>query len=162
MFRNAYQIRVKWRLFGDDNKITRDMSVPIYKAFTKEIKSSLNRNLIDKGTLENQGKAFVRGNLPNVIISSPHFASFRRRDNVIPSVLPSGKPCWSKVIIMENYSREYVYLNHYMTKTLSEFINQKLNRNDAVYNINISLDYFWRINTKTEEKLQYLKERGLM
>lgn len=162
MYRNVFQIRIKWKLFGDDNLITRDMTQPVYSVFKNEVKTSLMRNLITKGNLEYQGKAIVRGGLQNVVIRSPHFASFKTRDNVIPSVLPSGKPCWSKVVITENYSRETIFLNHYMTKSLSEFIDQKLNRNDAVYNQALTLDYFWRINQKTPAKVGYLKDRGLL
>lgn len=160
--RNVKQIRVKWKLFGDDDKIERDMSLPVWECFTKEITSSLNRNLIDKGTLENQGKAFVRGGLKNVVVRSPHFASYYRRENVIPSVLPSGAPCYSKIVIKENYKRENIYLHHYMTKSLSEFINQKLNRNDAIFNQKLTMDYYWRINKKTPKKLEWLKEKGLI
>jgi len=161
IFRNINQIRVKWRLFGDDNKIERDMSKPVWSCFHKVIEKTLHRDLIHKGTLENQGKAFVRGGLKNVVFRSPHFASLFKRENVIPSVLPSGRPCWSKVEIKESYRYETVFLNHYMTKSLSEFINQKLNRNDAIYNQALKLDYYWRINEKTQEKLDYLKKLGL-
>ena len=103
----------------------------------------------------------VRGGLDNVVISSPHFASFKRRDNVIPSVLPSGRSCFSKVAITEDYSKETIYLHHYMTKSLQEFIDQKLKRTDAVYGYTIPLDYYWRINKKTTEKLEYLKSKGI-
>lgn len=48
-----------------------------------------------------------------------------------------------------------------MTKTLKEFIEQKLNRNDAVYNQALKIDYFWRINKKTQDKINYLKDMGL-
>ena len=162
MYRKALQIRIRWKLFGDDDLITRDMNLPVYQVFKNEVKSSLMRDLITKGNLEIQGKAIVRGGIPNVVIRSPHFASIKTRDNVIPSILPSGRPCWSKVVITENYSRETIFLNHYMTKSLSEFVDQKLNRNDAVYNQALTLDYFWRINTKNQAKLNYLKERGLI
>ena len=162
-FKYAKQIRVKWRLFGDDELIERDMSKGVKETFVKPVMSSLNRNLIDKGNLEHQGKMLVRGGLDNVVIRSPHFASFRTRDNVIPSVLPSGKPCFSKVVIKEKYVKEFVYINHYMTKSLKEFIDQKLNRTDAVFgDISIKLDYFWRINNKTQEKIKYLQDMGLM
>lgn len=160
--RNARQIRIKWRLFGDDDLITRNMSVPVYKAFRKVITKSLCRNLKDKSCLENQGKMMVRGGLENVVIESPHFASYRKRENVIPSVLPSGKPTWDKVEIKTNYRNENIYINHYMTKTLSEFVAQKLNRNDAVFNTSIALDYYWRINEKTPKKIEWLKEKGLL
>lgn len=157
------QIRVKWKLFGDDDLIDRDMSIPVYKAFTQEVKHTLNRNLIDKGNLEKQGKAFVRGKLNNVIVRSPHFASQITRSNILKSCLPSGIHCNSGVVINEDYSNENIYLHHYMTKSLSEFVNQKMNRTDAVFgNVNIKLDYYWRINKKTPQKLEWLKERGLL
>ena len=35
--RNAYQVRVKWKLFGDDNLIERDMSKGVMETFKKEI-----------------------------------------------------------------------------------------------------------------------------
>lgn len=159
---NVKQIRIMWRLFGDDDMPTRDTSVPLMKAFTKPITHSLHRNLNDKGNLERQGKMIVKGGLPNVIIKSPHFASFKTRENVIPSILPSGVQCYSKVSIKENYSKEYIYMNHYMTKTIEEFINQKMNRSDAVYGDRvIDLDYFWRINKKTPEKLKILDKYGI-
>ena len=133
-FKDTQQIRIKWKLFGDDNLIERDMSKPVYEIFSHEIKSSLMRDLKTKGNLEHQGKSIVRGGLENVVIRSPHFASMFYRDNILSSVLPSGKPCSSKVAIKEDYSNESVFLYHYMTKSLSEFVNQKLDRNDAVYN----------------------------
>lgn len=156
------QIRIKWKLFGDDDLITRDMSKPVYEVFSHEVTSSLNRNLIDKGNLEIQGKSIVRGNLINVKITSPHFASIGLRENILSSCLPSGKPCNSKVAIIEDYSQETVFFHHYMTKSLSEFINQKLNRNDAVYNTKLTINYFWRINKRTKEKIDYIKNNTLL
>lgn len=160
-FKNASQIRIKWRLFGDDDKIERDMSKPVYCCFKKVITSSLNRGLNKKSNLQNQGKAFVRGNLPNVVFHSVHYACYRDINHIIPSILPSGKPCWSRVEIKEDYRFEGIFLNHYMTKSLSEFINQKLNRNDAVFNVSLKMNYYWRINKKTPEKIAYLKSLGL-
>lgn len=156
----AKQIRIKWRLFGDDDLITRDNKQPVMSSFHKVINYSLNRDLKTRGNLEHQGKAIVRGGLPNVVIRSPHFASFKERNNVIPSILPNGMPCMSKVTIRENYSGN-IYLNHYMTKTLSEFVKQKMYRTDAVYGDTIKLDYFWRINKKTNDKIRYLKKLGI-
>lgn len=160
-YRLAKQIRIKWKLYGDDNLIERDMTKPVYQVFKKAINKTLNRDLMHVGNLENQGKMVVRGGLKNVVICSPHFASYKKRDNVIPSVLPSGKPCWDKVVINANYRNETIFINHFMTKSLSEFIQQKLGRNDAVYNQKLKLDYYWRINEITQEKIDYLKGKGL-
>lgn len=159
---NVGQVRVKWKLIGDDGFIERDMSKPVYEVFKHSPKRTLNRNLIDPGTLENQGKAFVRGGLANVIIASPHFASLNERKSIIPSCLPSGKPCNSGVVIIEDYSNETIFLYHYMTKSLSEFVNQKLKRTDAVFGDKILLNYYWRVNKKTPEKIEWLKKKGII
>ena len=158
---NIGQIRVKWQLFGDDNIVERDLSQPVH-TFFKQVKTcSKSRNLKSSGTLENQGKFLLRGNLQNIVIRSPHFASINNRSNIVPSCLPSGKVCNSLVEITENYANEKVYLNHYMTKTLSEFIIQKIGRGDAIsVDRPIDLDYFWRINDKTKDKLDWLKKHN--
>ena len=155
------QIRIKWKLFGDDNLIERPMVEPIYKEITQEVKETLNRNLVDKGTLEKQGKAIVRGGLSNILIRSPHFASQHERKNILKSCLPSGTHCYkSGVEINDDYSKETIFLHHYMTKTLSEFVKQKIGRSDAVFGNTIKLDYYWRVNKKTNEKLEYLRKLG--
>lgn len=162
-FKNAKQIRIRWKLFGDDDLVTRDMSKPVYDVFHNEIKHSMTRDLSAVADLEIQGKAIVRGGLSNVVVRSPHFASFFTRENIIPSVLPSGKPCYSSIAIREDYSKEPpIFLHHYMTKTISEFIVQKLNRTDAVFGDNLGLNYFWRINKRTKAKEDYLKSIGLL
>lgn len=158
---NAIQVRVRWKLFGDDDVIKRDTRIPVKDFFKKQVTSSLNRNLIDKGDLEIQGKTILRGNLNCVNFCSVHYFRHSGTGKILQSVLPSGKPCNSGVRIMEDYSQEKIYLNHYMTKTLDEFINQKLNRNDAVFNRALKVDYFWRINKKNKEKIEYLKNMGL-
>ena len=159
-FSRTNQIRIKWKLFGDDDLITRDMSKPVYEIFSHEIKESWVRSLDKKCNLQNQGKAIVRGGLDNVVIESPHFASRGTRDNYLSSVLPSGSMCFSKVTIKEDYRGESVFLHHYMTKSLSEFIDQKLKRTDAVFGeLSIDFNYYWRINKKTQEKLDYIKAK---
>ena len=158
--KNALQIRIKWRLFGDDGVIKRDTRIPVMDFFHEVVTESLTNDLKRKNNLENQGKFILRGGMQGVWINSCHFGSFDRTNTkIIPSILPSGKKCNSKTVIEEDYSEETIYLNHYMTKTLDEFINQKLNRNDAVFNKSLNLNYFWRINKITPEKLEYIKSK---
>ena len=59
-FKKALQIRIKWRLFGDSGLIERDMSKSVMETFTQVVKSSLHRNLVQKGNLEQQGKALQK------------------------------------------------------------------------------------------------------
>ena len=156
------QIRVMWKLFGDDNLIERNETIPVYKSFHRVIKKTYNRDLVHIGNLERQGKFIVKGHLKDVVITSPHFASHEKRENLLKSCLPSGAECNSKVVIYECYDNEKVYINHYMTKTLKEFVEQKLNRSDAVYGYNIKLNYYWRVNAITMEKVAYLRKRGII
>lgn len=139
------QIRIKWHLFGDDNIVERDSKLPVLNAF-KEIK--------DNTPISNQGKSFIRGDL-FISINSCHYVKG------LKSCYPSGKES-SKGLDLENYENETIFVNHYITKSLSEFIKQKLNRGDAVwFNRHIDFDYYWKINDKTREKLDYIKNMGL-
>jgi hypothetical protein len=155
------QIRVKWKMFGDDDLIERDMNKGVTETFTKEITYTLSRDLSTQVHLENQGKTIIRGHLPNILFNSVHFANSTTQ-KALPSCLPSGKICFSGVEIRENYKNEKVFLNHYMTKSLSEFVKQKINRTDAVFGKrHLDMNYYWRINKKTDEKIAYLKNLGL-
>lgn len=160
--RNAYQIRVKWKLFGDDNLIERDMNKSVMETFKKEITEPLTKDLKSVCKLHNQGKAFVRGNLQDIVFNSVHFATMKRYNQIVPSVLPNGQECKSGVEIKEDYSKNNIFLNHYMTKSLSEFVNQKIGRGDAVFgNRVIKLDYYWRLNKQTKAKMKWLENMGL-
>lgn len=154
------QIRVKWKLFGDDDLIERDMTQKVVDTFHNEITYSMNRDLTKQIKLENQGKAIVKGHQNCIVFNSVHFADSDKK--ILPSCLPSGNICFSGVQIKEDYSHEKVFLNHYMTKSLSEFIKQKSKRTDAVFgNRTLDMNYYWRINKKTEEKIRYLQDLGL-
>ena len=161
-YKNFDQVRIKWKLFGDDNQIERDMNKPIMECFTNVLTKSLTMDLKRPATLQRQGKTIIKGHLDNVVFNSVHFASYKNAQRIRTSCLPSGTKCFSGVAIDEDYSKETVFLNHYMTKSLSEFINQKMNRTDAVFgDRKLKLNYYWRINEKTPEKLAYLKSMGL-
>lgn len=150
------QIRIRWHLFGDDNIIERDTSKPIFNFF---------KNILHIPEFETQGKAIVRGNLKNVKIQSCHYATHLQNNKYVAlsSCLPSGKPCPNSTYrINADYSSETVFLNHYMTKTLSEFMQQKYKRGDALFaDRDIDLTYFWNINTKTKEKTIWLNEHKI-
>lgn len=159
-FNGFDQIRIKWKLFGDDDLIERDMTKGVVETFTQEITQPLTKDLQSVCKLHNQGKSIVRGHINNITFDSVHFA--QTNNCLLFSCLPNGRLCRSGVEIKEKYDNINVFLNHYMTKSLSEFVAQKINRGDAVFsNRQIKLDYYWRLNKKTKEKLDYLKDMGL-
>ena len=50
------------------------------------------------------------------------------------------------------------FINHYITKTISEFLKQKFNRTDAAISRILNINYFWIINNKTKEKEEYIRK----
>lgn len=161
-FKKFDMVRFKWRLFGDDGAIDRDLSIPVNKFF--KIPLTIHGYC-------NQGKCIVRGGIEGVSIGSCHYAIYgNMEDNeacgatnlykreLLSECLPSGQVCHSRITITEDYSKETVYLNHYMTKTLREFIRQKFGRGDCCFaKRDINMSYFWDLNKQTKEKLDYLK-----
>lgn len=149
LYRRVQQVRIQWRLFGDDGLIERDMSVPVYDVFRQQLTAPTSLCI--------QGKSVVRGHLGGAICRSCHF--FSNATGPLPQCLPSGAPCHSKFRIEEDYSRETIFLNHYMTKSLKEFMEQKYGRGDALFmQRNIDLNYYWEINEITPKKIEWLKE----
>lgn len=150
-FKDYNQIRIKWKLFGDDGFIDRDRNIPVHEFFQKPILDNIKSN---------EAKPFIRGNMPEkAIIHKTHYV-LNEKNELWKCCLPSGLPStiidWS---IHEDYSNETVFINHYMTKTLSEFVEQKINRGDVARDKKqIKMDYYWQINTKTFEKTLWLEK----
>lgn len=146
-FKNFLTIRLKWHLYGDDDIVKRDIDIPTTQFF---------KNIINDNPISHQGKAILRGGLRGRVHILDHFTKIDGGVNF--ACLPSGAPCLSDYKITEQYD-DSAYVNHYMTKTLDEFLHQKFGRGDAIFDKKkIDLNYFWRINTPTNEKIEYIKQ----
>lgn len=148
-FKDYNVIKLNWHMFGDDDLPYRDTSIPVWQGITKRLKGH---------NFETHCKQFVRGRIDgDVEICSNHWCKIN--GDLPKQVMPDGDPTSVKISGARNC--EEAYINHYMTKTLDEFINQKLARGtDASFGDRvIDLEYFWRINKKTEEKILYLNHR---
>ena len=64
LFNNAIVIKLNWHLFGDDGRISRDTSIPIYKDLTKRLVGHKDERI---------GKWFLKGGLKNLYINSCHY-----------------------------------------------------------------------------------------
>ena len=141
-------MRLKWLVYGDSNLIKRDMSIPVYKALTIPALTIYNTH----------AKCLLRGGVKNVEFTSVHYPKINGKTP--KQKLPNGIVTYGEIKC--NELSEGPYIKHFMTKTLDEFINQKLARGtDACFSDRvIDFDYFWRLNTKTKAKLDYLKAKG--
>ena len=107
------------------------MSIPVHKFFKIPIAKSCGR--------EDLGKYIIRSGIPDIAFTNCHYL----RGN-FESCYPSGRNAIPRRHLL-NYNREIILLNHYRTKTLKEFLDQKLNRHDKIYSysqIDINSYYF--------------------
>ena len=148
-FKDFNQIRIKWQLFGDDGLLERDMSIPVHEFFKKPI---------FKLGFSNNTKIIIRGHMPEKLKAHCIHYVINETGNLWKTCLPSGRPIKDvSYAVRAGYDLEKVYLNHYITKTLKEFINIKMTRGDIWSpEINFSLDYYKKINKLTTEQEQFL------
>lgn len=67
----------------------------------------------------------------------------------------------SYVPLSDMYSFNNIWIKHYSTKTLEEYITFKINRGYPDIDITPDLHNFFTKNKITKEKLEYVKQRGL-
>lgn len=161
-FKDCEQIKFLWKCFGDNDTIKRDVTIPVTKFFTKEA-LTLRRPMV---------KCMVKGGIRDLAILGVHLY-YRYNHTPLNTYLPSGYKCNIKESLdvhlndPDVYNNETIFINHYITKTLDEFLNQKYLQDDPCFLQRPRLfeDYYWKYNTRTPEKeayiQQYLQEHNL-
>ena len=141
--------RLHWEIYDDNDAITRDISVPVYQFFTRL--ASTERGLKNQTAT----KSLVRTKMPGIIFVSPHFPSNGSVELITCNgngevIHPNGS--W-----IEPRAVEFAKLRHYVTKTISEFMEQQTVNVciGTVYDINTK---FFKYNRRTTEKEAYYKQ----
>jgi len=146
---DCYFIAFTWRIFGDSNIIIGDESVPVYNRLRNDSFSNIS---IYKTIFR------VKKDNINYIVQNPHSLTFNGEDfnyydsnfnknYVSPLELNNCNP--------DNYD---CYIEHYYTKTLSEFIKYKYPRFSKEQGDD-PFEYYFIHNKKTPEKIAYIKEK---
>ena len=152
------QIKVKINLFGDDDCIERDMSIPVMDFFKKIINGKNEHVAVPLN------KCLVRGHVKDVSICSCHFAGHSGWLNPLITCTPNGQLCEKGAYDMhidppDSYEGETIFLNHYQTKTLKEFLDQKYGLVWVLMPFSKrGIEYYWYYNDKTPEKLAYIEK----
>lgn len=150
-------IRVNWEIYGDNGLVTRNTHSSIVKDLKEPSKT-------DRAIRMNrQTKSIVKTGIKDLTFTSVHYPvrhlgiHLKTVDgdfNDITKSLPTNK----KSISINNVRYGNIKINHYMTKTISEFLNQKLTRGDAAWNYQRNLDKdFFSYNEKTPAKIRYVE-----
>jgi len=163
-FKNTQQIKILWRLYGDGEMITRDLSKSVHESFkdtepVKEIKNSFTYNYYHNWI--DCCKCFLAGKQDNIKIANVHFAT-TTDDKPLKTKFPNGEICICQNFcnFPSNLYHSDVFINHYITKTISEFLDYKYLGLPVFTDkpTKVNLNYFWAFNTKTPEKEAYIAE----
>lgn len=147
--------RMNWEVYGDNEIINRDITSSVMKDF-----STPSFNTKKNSTT----KSIIKGGLENIDFISVHYAikniNDKWKNNLITYFgnmrhITEILPINVKSIDIHDVDYTYVKLNHYMTKSLCEFICQKMRRPDAARNYERDIDKdFFRYNAKTADKVK--------
>jgi hypothetical protein len=151
-FKNCSNIKINWMTYSDNDLINYE-NKPVQERFTIQVPEySANIHI----------KSLVRGNLPTNYWSNmknPHTS-----DNDYICCLASGEKTDSRNYFNKPPNYDEAYIKHYNTKTLEEFID-KAKRGSATRVFvkdetfwRTKLGYFFSLNKKTKEKLDYIKK----
>lgn len=154
-FNDADIIRVNWKLFSgkteNSNYDAVDGNYSVVERFKDEIKH--NEQMYSKSFIKTD-ITFI----PNTKIVGHGYVD----NHNLLAVNELGQKClnkWSKnTDNIESVSYERCWLNHYPTKTIGEFVHQKMfrggaNRNPQRYNNNFG--YWLKYNKRDEAELEY-------
>ena len=151
-FENCNNIKINWIIYTDNDLIYYE-NKPVQERFTTPILRHIANSHV---------KSLVRGNLPTNYWSgmiNPHSSN-----NDYTCCVPSGETIDSKTPFNKEPNYDEAYIKHYNTKTLEEFID-KAKRGSATRVFvkdetfwRTKLGYFFSLNKKTKEKLDYIKK----
>ena len=169
-------VALNWRLYGDDDVIVGDESVPVMERFKTDISKSLEGT--EHSPLPFLYKSIIRCNNRKICVSPSTFFKPSENEGVDADYPFDFYDCnfnkigqtnnWFIGKANENgdvnYDYNYlyslnVYINHYITKSLSEFLKYKTTRaHQKDWDLKNELDYYFRINKRTPEKEAYIQE----
>ena len=140
-------INICWKHFNDNDELdVIDGNYNVFDRFKTQVKTKWDGIV----------KAFIKTNIPEPAWEriTQHSIFYYR----IKSVDVLGHRHYGKYMRIPIYKK--AWLNHYVTKTIGEYVRQKYFRGGANHN-NIkyrNLNNFFRYNTRTKEKEEYGKK----
>ena len=150
--------RMNWLIYGDSGIVNRDVSSSVVNDFTKPA-------IHCRGNTNTMTKSIIKGGLSNIDFISVHNA-IRNVDGVYSNLKTyygnmidiTDKISVKQSLDIGKIDYTYVQLNHYITKSICEFICQKMRRPDAARDYERTLERdFFGYNDKTPEKMRVVQ-----
>lgn len=155
-FKNANQILINWKTYTD-NDLIYDDGRPCLERFITPM--DINKYVQYGDIKENQHiKCIVRTKIANVKCESVHYLSAELLENT------TYNNCGTKIMpdTYQEINYELSYIKHFFTKTIDEFINNRIKKwvNWDFHNFVFTLNNFFKVNNLTQEKINYLIQNG--
>lgn len=154
VFDNFQGIHINWMVY-DDNDLIKYENKPLLERFTRPIE--YDKCITYNFPENNHVKSIIRGGLNgfnwNTDTHSPHM-NLLFCNNI-------GEKCNDEAFSQYNFDK--CYLKHFRTKTIEEYLSNKMERGfaDRTYEDFLKkygVDFFFKVNTKTKEKEDFIKE----
>jgi hypothetical protein len=152
-FENYDVVKINWMLYTDNNLVTNDKR-PVLERFTTPMDYD---KCFSYGFPENNHvKSIVRGKIPNFRWNgTPHVPVMNLR-------YASSVCTPSDYSPFQKYNFSKAYIKHFSMKTIDEYFNGKRIRGQAgvtykQFSKLYKIDDFFKVNEKTEEKLNYIR-----
>lgn len=136
-------IHINWQLYGDDEQIYKD-DRPVMERFVTPVSHEDNKHV----------KSIVQTH-NNVDFINPHYCM-----TDLTCVTPLGNICDGSSPFVDPPEHNYAIINHYFTKSAEEFID-KMNKGSADGQSK-TVDMYFEINKKTQEKIDFFKSKNIM
>lgn len=153
-FKEYELIHINWMQYDDNNHILYE-DKPLKERFTRPILPLDGKhNLLIKSIL--------RGGLEKISWRATPHSPYNR----LKCCKASGEADKSWYLINNDIDFSYAHFKHYSKKTIDEWLEIKVKRGfpdgnkDLFKKINF-IENFFEINEKTEEKINFIKEKGL-
>ena len=147
-------IHINWKVYGD-NEMLDNYGGNVIDRFVEPLPYDTKMLYIDIPE-DNQIKSIVRGGLS--------YVKWKKNPHTPTSVgyhccNPLGKSVDANSFV-QDYDFSVAYIRHYSTKTIGEWIKNKMRRGfpdctEERWKKLLNLDFFFRYNQKTEEKILY-------
>ena len=151
-FEDFQGVKINWMIYTDNNLIKSD-GRGVLERFTTPMK--YDRCITCRFPENNHTKSIIRCGIENLKWNkTPHTVSNIKYCNSI------GDSCSNSPF--EPYNFKFAYIKHFTTKTIEEYINNKIKRgypdgNKDWFKKNNIIDKFFKYNDITNEKNEYIK-----
>lgn len=158
-FNNVDNICVNWKIF-DDNDLIYYENKPVMERFTRPIEDNIVTHINNNFPSNDTFKSIIKTNKHICFKHTIHSANNRKE-----LTFSNNKGQIIKLDNTYHYKSNFdlAQLNHYWQKTAEEFFTHKRqrgypNQDLTSAKVRLSIGEFFKLNKKTDEKLNYIKE----